>query len=419
VTTCPTMLYNTPPAIVVTVEKNNMEQAIALIKEFEGFRPTPYQLPGEPYLTIGWGRHEKSIKWTDRTTREAEHKWLVNRTNRDAQLIKQAVTASLNDNELQALVSFVYNVGINAFRNSTLLRKINSGDPTAANEFDRWVKGRYKAGLTRRRKAEKALFNTPVTKPIEKMKQQDLGIIHRAYTHTKGLPHQVAAWEWLLENLDDSTWRKLSQIIDPALLEEFLGLYRNAPESEQTNKINIRLLSQRDNKGDINGDGRADWLQTCNVTSCAMVIEAITGKAVSPTELDKRIYRSGRSRYNHADLVKLMSEYGVKSRFSTSTRLSAIKSHLDKGLAVIWSNRLTHGGHIVVLGGYDDKGFTVYDPYGECFPTNTSRTKWTYKDVRKPYNLSFESFNIVNMNGFNYDRGSSDPRHWCHLCSKA
>jgi lysozyme len=68
----------------------------------------------------------------------------------------------LNNNELNALISFVYNVGINAFKASSLLRLLNSGTDKkiVAEQFDRWIydDGVKVKGLINRRKAEKDLF---------------------------------------------------------------------------------------------------------------------------------------------------------------------------------------------------------------------------------------------------------------------
>ena len=63
--------------------------------------------------------------------------------------------------QFAALVSFTYNVGSGALNSSTLLRRLNAGDTFgAANEFLRWNRagGRVLAGLTRRRREERALF---------------------------------------------------------------------------------------------------------------------------------------------------------------------------------------------------------------------------------------------------------------------
>ncbi len=63
--------------------------------------------------------------------------------------------------EYDALVSFAFNLGINALAGSTLLKKVNGGDfDAAANEFGRWNKSGSKVimGLVKRRAAEKAMF---------------------------------------------------------------------------------------------------------------------------------------------------------------------------------------------------------------------------------------------------------------------
>jgi lysozyme len=75
--------------------------------------------------------------------------------------VRERVSVAVNSNQFSALVSFCFNVGLGAFGESTMRRKLNGGDYSgAANEFLRWDKagGRALAGLTRRRKAERALF---------------------------------------------------------------------------------------------------------------------------------------------------------------------------------------------------------------------------------------------------------------------
>jgi lysozyme len=72
------------------------------------------------------------------------------------------VVDSLLDAQIASLLSFTYNVGTNAFLNSTLLKLLLSGAPTheVAEQFDRWVHGGgyVLPGLVKRRKAEKELF---------------------------------------------------------------------------------------------------------------------------------------------------------------------------------------------------------------------------------------------------------------------
>jgi len=76
-------------------------------------------------------------------------------------VIDAAVTVPLNQNEFDALVSLVFNIGGGAFGRSTVRRKLNAGDRAgAADAFLMWNKagGRVVRGLTIRRKAERALF---------------------------------------------------------------------------------------------------------------------------------------------------------------------------------------------------------------------------------------------------------------------
>lgn len=78
--------------------------------------------------------------------------------------------AALNQHEFDALVSLVYNIGAGAFARSTVRRRLEGGDRTgAADAFLMWNKARVGGtlrevrGLTRRRRAERALFLTPVS----------------------------------------------------------------------------------------------------------------------------------------------------------------------------------------------------------------------------------------------------------------
>jgi lysozyme len=68
----------------------------------------------------------------------------------------------INQNQFDALISFSYNVGINALKSSTLLKKLNlnPNDPTIRYEFMRWNKaaGRVLRGLTKRREEEANLY---------------------------------------------------------------------------------------------------------------------------------------------------------------------------------------------------------------------------------------------------------------------
>jgi lysozyme len=70
----------------------------------------------------------------------------------------------INQNQFDALVAFAYNVGVNALKGSTLLKKVNKNpqDVTIRNEFLKWNKanGRALKGLTNRRIAEADLYES-------------------------------------------------------------------------------------------------------------------------------------------------------------------------------------------------------------------------------------------------------------------
>jgi lysozyme len=102
----------------------------------------------------------------DSITQEKAVEWLRKETKSIVPKIKALVKVPINQNQLDSLTSFVYNVGIGAFQSSTLLRLLNSGAPKSevAAQFDRWNKGTVNGqkvilpGLVRRRSEEKALF---------------------------------------------------------------------------------------------------------------------------------------------------------------------------------------------------------------------------------------------------------------------
>ena len=142
---------------------------LAIIKKFEGFRAKPYRCPAG-VATIGYGStyyaDGKPVKMTDAPITEAQAQELLQATLAKYEAcVNGAVKMTINQNQFDALVSFTYNVGCSAFRNSTMLRLFNQGyAPQAAEQFNRWTLGGGKvlAGLVSRRAAERALFESKV-----------------------------------------------------------------------------------------------------------------------------------------------------------------------------------------------------------------------------------------------------------------
>lgn len=133
--------------------------AVSLIKRFEGFEPEAYLCPAGVW-TIGYGQ-TGGVKKDDRVTLQEAEQLLSDVLETFSAEVCQLLRVEVTQSQFDALVSFAYNVGLGALKDSTLLRKLNEGDKTgAAEEFERWNRGGGKvlAGLTRRRAAEKELF---------------------------------------------------------------------------------------------------------------------------------------------------------------------------------------------------------------------------------------------------------------------
>ena len=138
-------------------------QGKQLIKDFEGFRKQIYHcLNGLP--TIGYGHVllRGESKWYSHGISIEEAEKLL---RQDIKIVENCIGKVLkvpvNENQFDALVSLVFNIGCTAFKNSTMLRKLNNLDyDGAAREFSRWVhvNGVVSRGLVRRRQAEVDLF---------------------------------------------------------------------------------------------------------------------------------------------------------------------------------------------------------------------------------------------------------------------
>lgn len=143
--------------------KTPIDVAVELIKPFEGLRLEAYPDPGtggDPW-TIGYGSTGPGIKKGVKWTLEQAERRLEQDVQKFADGVAAVVKVATNQNQMGAMISLAYNIGLGAFSGSTLLRKLNAGDYNGAKEqFARWNRagGRVMAGLTRRRSAEAAKF---------------------------------------------------------------------------------------------------------------------------------------------------------------------------------------------------------------------------------------------------------------------
>lgn len=136
------------------------KDGIYLMHKYESCRLEAYLCPAKKW-TIGWGDTGPGVvKGLKITQAEADQRF-ANRLDREFEPGVNRAISGLTQREFDALVSFSYNLGVQALTDSTLLRMLKAGDRKgAADQFLRWDKesGKRSLGLYRRRVSERALF---------------------------------------------------------------------------------------------------------------------------------------------------------------------------------------------------------------------------------------------------------------------
>lgn len=136
------------------------KDGLDFIQDVEGCKLFAYLDTGGVW-TIGVGHTGPEVVKGLSCTMEQVTKWLAEDVREAEDAINSLVKVPLTQNQFDALVSFVFNVGVNAFKGSTMLQKLNGKDYSgASNQFPRWNKdnGRVITGLTKRRLLEQSVF---------------------------------------------------------------------------------------------------------------------------------------------------------------------------------------------------------------------------------------------------------------------
>jgi lysozyme len=139
------------------------KQGLALTEQFEAaggpkliaYRPLPTD-----HWTLGYG-HTKGVEGGMTCSPEQAVQWLLDDVQDAENAVNQLVKIGLTQEEFDALVDLTFNIGVEAFKDSTMLRLLNANEIEAASaEFDKWDMsgGKVVAGLLRRREADRALF---------------------------------------------------------------------------------------------------------------------------------------------------------------------------------------------------------------------------------------------------------------------
>jgi len=137
---------------------------LELIKAHEGLRLKAYKCPAGVW-TIGYGSTGPHVRPGLVITDKEAVDLLIRDVARFEAAVNRLVKVPLNQNQFDALVSFVFNVGVGAFEKSTLLRLLNGGRYEAVPaQLMRWTKakGRELPGLVKRRRDEGTLWATPI-----------------------------------------------------------------------------------------------------------------------------------------------------------------------------------------------------------------------------------------------------------------
>lgn len=134
-------------------------EGLALIKKFEGCELEAYQCSAGVW-TIGYG-HTKDVVEGMTISKEEAEQMLVDELHEYENYINEYVNVALSQNQFDALVSWVYNLGPANLKASTMLKVLNSGKyEDVPAQIKRWNKagGKVLEGLIRRREAEACLF---------------------------------------------------------------------------------------------------------------------------------------------------------------------------------------------------------------------------------------------------------------------
>jgi len=179
--------------------------AVLEIARSEGLRLRAYRCPaGVPTLARG---RTRGVKMGDTCTQEQADAWFVEDLTEFTDGVRRVLKRDASDNELGAMVSLAYNIGLAGFAKSTVLKKHNEGDrQSAARAFGLWNKARINGvlqvvdGLTSRRAREAAMYLSDDTQPMPQVVEPESSLKNSPIATAgvtsilAGLSAGMAAW---------------------------------------------------------------------------------------------------------------------------------------------------------------------------------------------------------------------------------
>ena len=139
------------------------DNGIDLVVQYEGLRLESYKCPAGVW-TIGIGTTKikgAPVRRGQKCTKEQAYEYFRDHLEEEVYPCLESLNVELNQNQFDALCSFIYNVGVGAFNSSTLKRFLQKGDYVATSmQFRLWCKagGKVLKGLVKRRRSEASLF---------------------------------------------------------------------------------------------------------------------------------------------------------------------------------------------------------------------------------------------------------------------
>ncbi len=191
------------------------QNGIALIMEFEGCKLAAYKCSAGIW-TIGYG-HTNNVHYADVITQGQAEQYLLEDLKDVENAINKLVLVHINQNQFDALASFIFNFGYGQFAGSTLRKLLNQSKYNeAAEQFDRWVYAKNPKtgqpeklkGLIRRRNAEKELFLKTIEKEKTDMKidvkriVDTIQAVEAKYSELKGQDKKEKTIELINEFVD-------------------------------------------------------------------------------------------------------------------------------------------------------------------------------------------------------------------------
>lgn len=373
-------------------------RGLELIKRFEGLRLRAYKC-SSGIDTIGFGHTGPDVFPGLIITEEEAHELLLQDIASFESCVNTFTNVNINQNEYDALVSFSFNVGCGAFKDSTLLKLLNSPAPRldVADQFLRWVKGQGGEtiqGLVNRREAERKLFlEQPDKHPLLSqsiLAKKDTWLKTRAADSSLLKPEEKlfvpkgSAWEWeKITMFAGSTHRQVKLTAQPDrewfFYEPHWKVINDVPEDAITSapsaevKLSVPYYSQRDNYRDAN--------RTCFSSSCAMLLSGLIPEAIDDDDdYIKTVFEVGDTTEAWVQLSAL-KQYGVDAEFKQNGSWADIEKLLRNGIPVPLGI-LHHGGVSAPSGGghwicavgisADNKDIIVHDPFGDLDLVNGS-----------------------------------------------